>query len=51
VGQNDTTGLAIGLALLLEYLNREIRNVREIEESVSIKVLATVPRISERRWR
>jgi capsular polysaccharide biosynthesis protein len=43
--------VAIGLALLLEYLNRKIRSVREIEEFVGIKVLATVPRISWRRWR
>jgi uncharacterized protein involved in exopolysaccharide biosynthesis len=43
--------VAIGLALLLEYLNRKIRGVREIEEFVGIKVLATVPRISRRHWR
>jgi uncharacterized protein involved in exopolysaccharide biosynthesis len=43
--------VAIGLALLLEYLNRKIRSVREIEEFVGIKVLATVPRISWRHWR
>jgi uncharacterized protein involved in exopolysaccharide biosynthesis len=43
--------VAIGLALLLEYLNRKIRSVRDIEEFVGIKVLATVPRISWRRWR
>jgi len=43
--------VALGLALLLEYLNRKIRSVREIEEFVGIKVLATVPRIPWRRWR
>jgi uncharacterized protein involved in exopolysaccharide biosynthesis len=43
--------IALGLALLLEYLNRKIRSVREIEEFVGIKVLATVPRIPWRRWR
>jgi uncharacterized protein involved in exopolysaccharide biosynthesis len=40
--------VAIGLALLLEYLNRKIRSVREIEDLLGIKVLATIPRI---RWR
>jgi uncharacterized protein involved in exopolysaccharide biosynthesis len=43
--------IAFGLALLLEYLNRRLRSVREIEEFVGIKVLATVPRISRRHWR
>jgi uncharacterized protein involved in exopolysaccharide biosynthesis len=43
--------VAIGLALLLEHLNRKIRSVREIEELVGIKVLATVPKISRQRWR
>jgi uncharacterized protein involved in exopolysaccharide biosynthesis len=43
--------VAIGLALLLEYLNRKIRSVSEIEEFVGIKVLATVPRVPWRRWR
>ena len=43
--------VAIGLALLLEYLNQRIRSVREIEELLGIKVLATIPRIPLRRWR
>ena len=41
---------AIGLAILLEYLNRRVRGIRDVEDFVGIKVLATIPRISERRW-
>lgn len=43
--------VAVGLAFFLEYLNRRVRGIHDIEDLVGIKVLATVPRISQRRWR
>jgi uncharacterized protein involved in exopolysaccharide biosynthesis len=39
-------GLGVGLAFLLEYLNRAIRSIRDVEDYVGVKVLATIPRIS-----
>ncbi len=43
------SGLVIGVSLsfLLEYLNRSIRSIRDVEDLVGVKVLATIPRISE----
>jgi uncharacterized protein involved in exopolysaccharide biosynthesis len=41
----------IGLALLLEYINPRIRGIADVEDIVGLKVLATIPRISRRRWR
>jgi uncharacterized protein involved in exopolysaccharide biosynthesis len=35
--------IGIGLAFVLEYLNRRIRGVRDVEEFVGLKVLATIP--------
>jgi uncharacterized protein involved in exopolysaccharide biosynthesis len=43
--------VALGLAFLLEYLNRRIRGIHDIEDFVGVKVLATIPRISRRQWR
>jgi len=43
--------VAVGLAFLAEYLNRRVRDIHDVEDFVGIKVLATIPRISERRWR
>jgi len=43
--------VAVGLALFLEYLNRGVRGIRDIEDFVGVKVLATIPRVSRRRWR
>jgi capsular polysaccharide biosynthesis protein len=42
------SGLVIGacLAFVLEYLNRSVRSVRDVEHVVGVKVLATIPRIS-----
>jgi uncharacterized protein involved in exopolysaccharide biosynthesis len=41
-------GLVAGtsLAFLLEYLNRRIRGIKDIEDFVGIKVIGTVPRVS-----
>jgi uncharacterized protein involved in exopolysaccharide biosynthesis len=46
-------GLLVGvcLALFLEYRNRRVRGVADVEDIVGLKVLATVPRISRRQWR
>ncbi len=46
-------GLLVGvvLALFLEYINRRVRGIADVEDFVGIKVLATIPRISRRRWR
>jgi uncharacterized protein involved in exopolysaccharide biosynthesis len=43
--------VALGLAFFLEYLNRRIRGIHDIEDFVGVKVLATIPRISRRQWR
>src|SRR5207244_13396563 len=43
--------VAVGLAFFLEYLNRGVRGIDDIEDFVGVKVLATIPRISPRRWR
>jgi uncharacterized protein involved in exopolysaccharide biosynthesis len=40
---------AVGLAFVLEYLNRRIRSVSDIEEFIVVKVLTTIPRIPPRR--
>ncbi len=42
---------AIGLAALLEFMNREVRNIHDVEDCTGLRVLATIPRISRRRWR
>ena len=41
----------VSLAFLLEYLNRRIRGIRDIEDFVGIKVIGTVPRVSWWRHR
>lgn len=43
--------VAVSLAFFLEYLNRGVRNIRDIEEFVGLKVLTTIPAIPRRRWR
>jgi uncharacterized protein involved in exopolysaccharide biosynthesis len=43
--------LGVGLAFFLEYLNRQVRGIQDIEDFVGVKVLATIPHISRRRWR
>ena len=43
--------VAVCLGFLIEYLNRRVRGIRDMEDFVGVKVLATIPRISERRWR
>jgi uncharacterized protein involved in exopolysaccharide biosynthesis len=43
--------VAIGLAFFLEFLNRRVRGIHDVEERVGVKVLATIPRVSRRRWR
>jgi uncharacterized protein involved in exopolysaccharide biosynthesis len=40
--------VAISIALLLEYLNRGVRSIHDIEDFVGIKVLATIPRVLRR---
>jgi uncharacterized protein involved in exopolysaccharide biosynthesis len=47
------TGLVVGLGLafFLEYLNRQVRSIPDLEDFVGVKVLATIPRVSHRRWR
>ncbi len=42
--------VAVGLAFFLEYLNRRVRGVHDVEDYVGVKVLATIPRVSRRRW-
>ncbi len=42
--------VGVGLALLLEYLKRGVRSIQDIEDFVGIKVIATIPRVSKRRW-
>lgn len=43
--------IGVGLAFLLEYLNRKVRGIDDLEKLVGMKVLATVPDIPRRRWR
>jgi uncharacterized protein involved in exopolysaccharide biosynthesis len=43
--------VALCLAFFLEYLNRRVRGIHDIEDFVGVKVLATIPRVSRRRWR
>jgi succinoglycan biosynthesis transport protein ExoP len=43
--------VALCLAFFLEYLNRRVRWIHDIEDFVGVKVLATIPRVSRRRWR
>ena len=47
------TGLVVGLGLafFFEYLNRRVRSIPDVEDFVGVKVLATIPRVSQRRWR
>ena len=40
----------VGLAFVLEYLNRGIRSIGDIEDFVGVKVIATIPRVLRRRW-
>ena len=42
--------VAVGLALFLEYLNRRVRGVGDVEDFVGVKVLATIPRVPRDRW-
>jgi capsular polysaccharide biosynthesis protein len=43
--------VAVGLSFFLEYLDRRVRDIHDIEDSIGVKVLATIPRVSQRRWR
>jgi len=43
--------VAVSLGFFLEYLSRRVRGIHDLEDFVGVKVLATIPRISERRWR
>lgn len=43
--------VGVGLAFFLEYLNRGVRGIHDIEDFVGVKVLTTIPSISRRRWR
>ena len=43
--------VGVGLAFLLEYLNRRVRSVDDVEDYVGVKVLATIPRVPNNRWR
>jgi uncharacterized protein involved in exopolysaccharide biosynthesis len=43
--------VGLGLAFFLEYLNRRVRGIHDIEDFVGVKVLATIPRVSQRQWR
>jgi uncharacterized protein involved in exopolysaccharide biosynthesis len=43
--------VAVSLAFLFEYLNRRVRGIRDVEEFVGVKVLATIPHVSSNRWR
>jgi uncharacterized protein involved in exopolysaccharide biosynthesis len=44
-------GIVVGvsLAFLLEYQNRRIRGIRDVEDHVGVKVIATIPRVARRR--
>ena len=45
------TGLMAGVALasLLEYINRTVRGINDIEDVVGLKVIGTIPRVKIRR--
>jgi uncharacterized protein involved in exopolysaccharide biosynthesis len=43
--------VGVGLALFLEYINRRVRSIADLEDIVGVKVLATIPRTPRRRWR
>jgi uncharacterized protein involved in exopolysaccharide biosynthesis len=43
--------VGLGLAFFLDYLNRRVRGIHDIEDFVGVKVLATIPRVSQRQWR
>ena len=43
--------VGVGLSFLLEYLNRGVRSIHDIEDFVGVKVIATIPRVFRRRWR
>ena len=43
--------VGVGLAFLLEYLNRRVRSVDDVEDYVGVKVIATIPRMPPSRWR
>lgn len=43
--------VGIGLAFLLEYMDKRIRGISDVEDFVGVKVLATIPRISPSDWR
>jgi uncharacterized protein involved in exopolysaccharide biosynthesis len=47
------SGLVVAGALgfFLEYQNRRVRGIQDVEEIVGVKVLATIPRIALNRWR
>lgn len=36
----------VGLAFLLEYLNRTVRGIDDIEDAVGLKVIGTIPKVS-----
>src|SRR5207244_7932955 len=42
--------VGIGLAFLLEYLKRGLRGIKDVEDYVGVKVLATIPRVPQNRW-
>jgi uncharacterized protein involved in exopolysaccharide biosynthesis len=42
--------VAVSLALFLEFLNRRVRSIGDVEDFVGVKVLATIPRISQLHW-
>jgi len=37
--------VSVGLAFFLEYLNRRVRDIRDMEDFVGVTVLATIPRV------
>ncbi len=43
--------VGVGFSFLLEYLNRGVRSIHDIEDFVGVKVIATIPRVFRRRWR
>jgi uncharacterized protein involved in exopolysaccharide biosynthesis len=43
--------IAVTLGFFLEYRNRRVRGINDVEEFVGVKVLATIPRIALNRWR
>jgi tyrosine-protein kinase Etk/Wzc len=43
--------VGVGVAFILEYLNRGVRSIHDIEDFVGIRVIATIPRVLQRRWR